>query len=119
MAVSVQIEESLFCQSKGYSYRIKLSNSIILDREKNKGGKRLHYKIQIWRVKGGFDILNDINENATSVQLMDTVVNLNHLVITVIYWIFDSNDKKITSIDNVIIEYHILSLVRGRSFCHF
>ena len=41
-----------------------------------------------------FDILNDISENVTLVQLMDSLVNMNHVINIVGHWIFDSNYKK-------------------------
>ena len=41
--------------------------------------------------KGAFDILNDISENVTLVQLMDTIVNVNHAITIVDYWLFESN----------------------------
>ena len=52
----------------------------MLDKYKNKRSQRLCYNINQWRVKGGFEILNDISENVTLVQLMDTVGNVNHVV---------------------------------------
>ena len=50
--------------------------------------------INKWKVKGGFDILNDISEQFTLVKLIDTVGNLNHAVSIVGNWIFDSSYKK-------------------------
>ena len=44
--------------------------------------------------KGQFEILHDISENVTLVLIMDSVGNVNHEVIIVGYWIFDSNFKK-------------------------
>ena len=41
-----------------------------------------------------FDILNDISENFTLVQLMFTLINVNHAISIVGYWIFDSNYEK-------------------------
>ena len=41
-----------------------------------------------------FDILNDISEDVTLVQLMDSLRNLNHAISIVGYWIFDSNYNK-------------------------
>ena len=43
---------------------------------------------------GSFDILHDISEKFTLVQLMDSVGNKNNAVSIVGYWIFDSNYKK-------------------------
>ena len=65
----------------------------MLYKEQNKGEQRLCLKINKWKVKGKFDILGDISENFTSVQLMDTVVNVNHAVIISGHWIFYFNYK--------------------------
>ena len=40
---------------------------------------------------GAFDILNDISEIFTLVQLLDTLVNVNHAIIIVGYWTIESN----------------------------
>ena len=45
--------------------------------------------------KGQFDILYEISENVTLVQLMDSVGNGNHAVGIVWYCIFESNYKKL------------------------
>ena len=42
---------------------------------------------------GYFDILNDISEHATLVQLMDYPGNVNDAISVVGYWIFESNDE--------------------------
>ena len=39
---------------------------------------------------GSFDILTDISEHVTLVQLMEYLVNVNHAISVVGYWIFDS-----------------------------
>ena len=41
-----------------------------------------------------FDLLNDISEYVTLVQLMDSLGNLNHDIIIVWYWMFDSKYDK-------------------------
>ena len=41
-----------------------------------------------------FDISTDISEHVTLVQLMDSIVNVNHAISVVGYWIFDSNYEK-------------------------
>ena len=64
------------------------------NRRKIKGKQNLIYNMTIWREIDSFDILNDITENITVVQLMDSLVNLNHDIIIVGHWIFDSNYKK-------------------------
>ena len=40
---------------------------------------------------GSYDILKDISEHVTLVQLMNSLGNVNHAISAVGYWIFDSN----------------------------
>ena len=56
---------------------------------RHKGQYHLRYKLNKWKNKGTFDILNEISENVTLVQLMVTIGNLNHVISIVGYWIFD------------------------------
>ena len=44
--------------------------------------------------KGYFDILNNISENVTPVQLIDSLGNMNHVIGVVGWWIFDLNYEK-------------------------
>ena len=46
-----------------------------------------------YKKKGSYDIMSDISENFTLVQLMDSLGNVNHAISVVGYWIFDSNYK--------------------------
>ena len=55
----------------------------------------LIYNLKIWNKKGALNILNDIGENVTLVQLMDSLGNVNHAISIVGYWIFDSNYEKV------------------------
>ena len=41
-----------------------------------------------------YKFLEDISENVTLVQLMDSLVNVNHAISVVGNWIFDSNYEK-------------------------
>ena len=41
--------------------------------------------------RGQFDILNDISEHLTLVQIMDTTGNVNHAFSITGCWIYDSN----------------------------
>ena len=63
----------------------------MINRAKNKGDHHLRYEIKQWKIKGSFDIINDISDIFTIVQLMETIVNLNHSVNIVEKCIFDSN----------------------------
>ena len=44
--------------------------------------------------KGDFDILNDINENITLVQLMESIGEFNYAISIVGYCIFDYSYKQ-------------------------
>ena len=55
---------------------------------RHKGEQRLRYNLEKWKNNSDFDILNDIVENVTLVQLMDTLGNVNHDTSIVGYWIF-------------------------------
>ena len=43
---------------------------------------------------GSYDIMKDISEHVTLVQLMDSLGNVNHDISVVGFWIFESNHKK-------------------------
>ena len=64
------------------------------NRRKIKGEHNLQYNLTIWKKNDDFDILNDISEDLTLVRLMDSLGNVNHAIIVVVYWIFYSIDKK-------------------------
>ena len=54
----------------------------------------MNYSLVKYKKKGYYDIMIDISENVTLVQLMDSLGNVNHDISVVGYWIFDSNYKK-------------------------
>ena len=43
---------------------------------------------------GSYDIMTDISENVTLLQLMNYLGNVNHAISIVGYWIFESNYKR-------------------------
>ena len=63
-------------------------------KNEKKGEPKVHYSLVKYKKKGSYDILKDISENVTLVQLMDSLGNVNHAISVVGYWIFDSNYKK-------------------------
>ena len=89
-----RIEESLTLQTEIFKSRIHFDNTIMKNRRKIKGEQNLQYNLTIWKKHNGFDILNDISEDVTVVQLMESLGNVNHAISVVGYWIFDSNYKK-------------------------
>ena len=64
------------------------------NRRKIKVEQNLRYNIKAWKKNDVFDILKNVSEYVTLVQLMDSLVNVNHAISIVGYWIFDSNYKK-------------------------
>ena len=44
---------------------------------------------------GSYDILKDISEHVTLLNLMNYLGNINHAISVVGYWIFDSNYKRL------------------------
>ena len=71
--------------------RIDFANEIMLNRKRNKGEARVHYKLMKYKEMGEYKILEDISANVTIVQLMDSLGNVNHAISVVGSWIFDSN----------------------------
>ena len=63
-------------------------------RGKIKGEQNLRYNLKIWKKNDAFDILNDISEDVTLVQLMDSLGNVNHAISIVGHCIFDYNYEK-------------------------
>ena len=89
-----RIEESLTLQEEIFKSRIHFANYIMKKRRKIKGEQNLQYNLTIWKKNDDFDILNGISEYVTLVQLMESLVNLNHAISIVGYWIIDSNYEK-------------------------
>ena len=54
----------------------------------------MHYSLIKYNQKGFYKFLEDINEHVTLVQLIDSLVNVNHAISVVGYCIFDSNYEK-------------------------
>ena len=53
------------------------------NRRKIKGEQNLRYNLTIWSENDAFDILDDISENVTLVQLMGSLGNVNRDIIIV------------------------------------
>ena len=73
---------------------IHFDNAIMTNRRKIKGDQNLKYNLTIWKKNDSFDILNDMSDNFTLVQLMESIGNVNHAISILGHWIFDSNYKK-------------------------
>ena len=61
------------------------------DRQRGKVEQQFLYKLEYCKMSVTFDILNDIIDNVTLVQLMEVVVDINHAVIISGFFIFYSN----------------------------
>ena len=66
----------------------------ILKSKKIKGKQRVYYIPRKYKKMGYYDIMTDISEHITLVQLVDSLVNVNRAISVVGYWIFDSNYEK-------------------------
>ena len=66
----------------------------MLNRKRNKGEARVHYKQIKYKNMGDYKFLKDISANVTLVQLMDSIGNANHDISVVVSWIFDSNYER-------------------------
>ena len=56
--------------------------------------QHLIYNTKKWKNKGAFDILNEMSENVTLLQSMDSLGHVNCAISIIGYWIFDSNYKQ-------------------------
>ena len=64
------------------------------NRRKIKVEQNIRYNLTIWKKNDAFDILNDISEDVTLVQLMDSLVNEDHAISIVGHWISDYKNNK-------------------------
>ena len=74
--------------------RIYFSNAIFINGKSFKGKHKMYYIIRKYKMRGSFGILTDISEHVTLLKLMDYLVNLNHDISVVEYWIFHSSYGK-------------------------
>ena len=73
---------------------IDFANDIMLNHKRNKVEARVHYKLIKYKKIGDYKILEDISSNVTLVQLMDSIVNVNHAISFVGSWIFYLNYER-------------------------
>ena len=66
----------------------------MLNKKRNKGETRVHYKLMKYKKMGEYKILEDISANVTLIQLMDSLGNVNHAISVVGSWIFDSDYER-------------------------
>ena len=75
---TTRISEFLIDYLHAIPDRIIFANSIMLDKTRNFREQGLCYKLYTWKEMGAFDILNNISEHVTLVQIMDSLGNVNH-----------------------------------------
>ena len=73
----MRIEESL---NSEVGNRIDYANDILKNNRRNVGEVRVHYKLIKFNKKGQYKILEEISAKVTLVQLMDSLVNVNHAI---------------------------------------
>ena len=81
-------------QTDKSSNRVHFANDIMTNKMQLKGGQHIRYNLNIWKKNCAFNILNDIIENVTLVQLMGTLGNVDSAISIICSWIFDSNYEK-------------------------
>ena len=74
--------------------RIDYANDILKNKKRNVGEARVKYNLIKYKKMHEYKTLEDISENVMLVQLMDSLVNMNHDISVVGNWIFDSNYEK-------------------------
>ena len=87
----MHIEESLKSE---VGNRIDFANDILKKKKINVGEARMHYNLIKYNKMREYKNLEDISEQFTLVQLMDSLENVNHAISVVGNWIFDSNYEK-------------------------
>ena len=96
------------CCEEGFVYIVSYSNSIMTDNVRNKFYEHRRYEVKKRKRRNDFDIINDMSEYLTLIQLMDNLGNVSHAVTMSGVWIFITNKKRDTPL---IIEYLALICV--------
>ena len=73
----MHIEESLKSEVVNC---IDFANDILKNEKRNVGEARVHYNLIKYQKMREYKILEDISDNVTLVQLMDSLVNVNHAI---------------------------------------
>ena len=74
--------------------RTNFANYIMTNRMHIQNERHLRYNLKVWHKTDDYDILNNISEYVTLVQLMDSLVNVNCAIIIVGYGVFYSIYEK-------------------------
>ena len=71
--------------------RIDFSNDMLKNEKTIQGEPRVYYSLRKYKNMDSYDILTEISEHVTLFKLVDSLVNVNHVISVVRYWIFDLN----------------------------
>ena len=64
--------------------RIDFANDILKNKKRNAGESRVNYNLIKYKKMREYNFLEDISANVTLVQLMDSLVNVNHAISVVV-----------------------------------
>ena len=79
-AIASHIQKYLTCFEKGYDSRMSYDNAIMTDKFRNKYDKKFHCRLKQWKRSYEFDILSEMSEYVTLVQLTLNLGNVRHSV---------------------------------------
>ena len=69
-------------------------NDTMKNRMHTEGEQKLRYNMKVWHKNDAFDILKNIIEYVTLVQLMESLGNVNNATSILGYWIFEPYYEK-------------------------
>ena len=73
---------------------IDFGNAILRNEKIINGEPKVHYILMKYKKMGSYDILTDMSEHFSLVKFMEYLVNVDHAISVIGYWIFDSNYKR-------------------------
>ena len=79
------------CCEEGFVYIVSYSNSIMTDNVRNKFYEHRRYEVKKRKRRNDFDIINDMSEYVTLIQLIENLVNVSYAVTIHFVWNFYSN----------------------------
>ena len=79
---------------------IDFTNDILKNKTKLKGEPRVYYILRKYKRMGSYDILIEISEHVTLVQLMYSLGSVNDAISVVGCWIFDTNYHRVLIINS-------------------
>ena len=78
----------------------------------------MYYILRKYNKKGSYDILKDMSENVTLVQVIHSLGNFNHAISVLGYWIFDSKYENALVLNRESLDMICARLlVKNKSLC--